>query len=112
MATPSNGGNNGHGNGGGKRPGGKVNGVEDMQRTVVADIYVEGHVHMPACFTKSIFVPDLHNNNLIEKKQTFVCGGSFLQWGGYSERKGYTPSRTGCPRIRIDGRRPDVHVSI
>ena len=101
-----------HGNGGGKRPGGKVNGVQDYQRVVVADIYVEGHVHMPAAFTGSIFVPDLHNNNIMEVKQTFVCGGSFLRWGGYSERKGYYPARTGCPRIRISGQRKDVHCSI
>jgi hypothetical protein len=102
-----------HGTGGGKRPGGKVNTVQDLQRVVVADIYVEGHVHMPAVFTQSIFVPDLYNNQVREVKQTFVCGGSFLRWGGYSERKGYSPARTGCPRIRLEGRgRKDVHCSI
>ena len=102
-----------HGTGGGKRPGGKVNAVQDFQRIAVADIFIEGHVHMPSCFTQSIFVPDLHNHKLMEVKQTFVCGGSFLKWGGYSERKGYFPSRTGCPRIRISGEyRKDVHCSI
>ena len=101
-----------HGSGGGKRAGGKANAVEDLQRIVLADVYVEGHNHMSLAFPGGFFEPDLHNGNIIKRKQVFICGGSFLDWGGYSERKSYKPSWTGCPRVRLSGTRKDVHASV
>ena len=103
-----------HGSGGGKRPGGKVNSLQDLQRVAEnIDIYIEGHVHMPSAFTQDVFVADPQNGRVREKKLTFVSGGSFLKWGGYAQRKGYYPAHTGCPRIRLEGRgRKDVHCSI
>lgn len=101
-----------HGNGGGKRPGSKANNVEDLQRIVVADLYVINHVHMPMAFSKQIFIPDYTNGMVKPMEQKFVCSGSFLAWGGYGERKGYSPSALGCPVMRLEGRRKKVNVGV
>jgi len=101
-----------HGSAGGKRAGGKANAVEDLQRIVLADVYVEGHNHLSLAFPRAFFEPDLHNGNIIKRKQVFLCGGSFLGWGGYSERKSYPPTWSGCPRVFLSGRRKDIHCSV
>ncbi len=101
-----------HGSAGGKRAGGKANAVEDLQRIVLADVYIEGHNHLSMAFPRGFFVPDPHNKQILKVKQVFICGGSFLDWGGYSERKSYPPTWTGCPRVRLDGRRKDIHASV
>jgi predicted phosphodiesterase len=101
-----------HGHGGGRKTGGKANNLEDMANIVFADCYVASHTHQVLAFPKTFFVPDLHNNTITEVKQTFVSAGSFLKWGGYAEAKGYNPAKLGSPRIRLDGKRKDVHVSI
>jgi hypothetical protein len=35
-----------------------------------------------------------------------------LEWSGYPIRKGYKPASLGSPRIRLNGTRKDVHVSV
>lgn len=102
-----------HGWSGARRIGGKTNAAEELQ-TVVAgvDVYLVSHTHQKFAFPKNILVPDVRLNKIEAKKQFFVSVGSFLEWGGYAERKGYSPMTMGAPRIRLDGRRHDVHVSI
>jgi hypothetical protein len=101
-----------HGWGGGRRPGGTANMLEDMSRICLADCYIAGHTHKMLATVGNYYVPDLHNNNMQEVKQTYVSAGSFLKWGGYAEAAGYRPAKLGSPRIRLDGKRKDVHVSI
>lgn len=101
-----------HGHGGGGTPGGKINMLTKMAKVVLADIYVAGHCHLMAPFQKVYHMPDTRNNTVTLAKQTFVASGSYLGWGGYSEQGILEPSKLGSPRIRLEGKAPDVHVSI
>lgn len=101
-----------HGWAGGKRVGSKANNLEDMAKSVVCDIYIASHTHQKLVFPRRVLIPDNRSKTLRFRKQLFVSAGSFLEWEGYSVRKGYTPASLGSPRIRLNGERFDAHCSI
>ncbi len=101
-----------HGYTSARRPGGKLNNLEDMAKSVHADIYLSAHVHTKMSFSNRVVVPETRSKSLRFKKQLFVSSGSFLEWDGYAIRKNYTPATLGSPRIRLDGTRHDAHVSL
>lgn len=92
-----------HGAGGGRRPGAKMNRLEDMMMIVDADIYIHGHTHLPAVMRKSFFRCDYRNRKITEVDKLFVNTNAFLKYGGYGESKGYTPMSTRYPKIILDG---------
>ena len=76
----------------------------------LADVHISGHTHRPAVYTDEYFVAV---ENRIERRQRhFTVSGSFLGYERYAAERGYTPSRIGAPRIRLDGRVRDVKVSL
>jgi predicted phosphodiesterase len=77
---------------------------------IKADIYVTGHTHRQAVTADDFFVRD--GDKLVRTKRFFVSSGSFLGYENYAAARGYPPSRIGAPRIHLDGRRHDVHVSV
>jgi predicted phosphodiesterase len=101
-----------HGWAGARRIGGKANNLEDMAKSVIADVYIASHTHQKLAFPRRIIEPETRTKTLRYKKQVFVSAGSFLEWSGYSVRKGYSPASLGSPRIRLAGDRKDVHVSL
>ena len=102
-----------HGRSGSRKVGGKANAAEDMQGIIAGvDVYLVSHTHQRFVFTKDILVPDPRRNKVEVKRQLFVSSGSFLEWGGYAEMKGYHPQTMGAPRIRLDGTRHDCHCSL
>lgn len=79
--------------------------------TVVrADVYVTGHTHQQAVRPEDYFVRD--GERLQRAKRYYVSSGSFLGYEKYAAQRGYQPSRMGAPRIFLDGRRFDVHISV
>lgn len=101
-----------HGFGGGKKMGGKANNLQSISNNIFADIYVIGHTHTLQAFQDVYLLPDPRNNNVQEVKRTYCNAAAFLKYGGYGEYQGFTPSKLGTVRIRLDGHRKDVHVSI
>lgn len=101
-----------HGNGGGKRPGSKLNNMEMLALSVVADLYLVGHGHAEMSFKNRYFMPDLRNNKVEERYRTFVQAGSFQEWGGYAERYGYVPGSQEMPLITLSGTSKEVKVTI
>ncbi len=101
-----------HGWTGARTIGGKANNLSSLAQIVDAEIYISSHTHQKVAFPMRKPFPDVNRKRLIYKKQMFVSAGSFLDWEGYSVRRGYQPVSLGSPRIRLDGRRRDVHVSI
>ena len=82
-----------HGSGGGRRMGATANVLEDMSAIVPnADLYIHSHTHNPMTFRKPIFVYNINNKKLEKIERTFYNTNSFLEYGGYAERKGYTPT--------------------
>lgn len=101
-----------HGWAAGRTPGAALNACRELQHTIRADCYVVGHSHKSAVAPADYIVPDLTHGRIRVCKVMFVCTGSFLHWGGYAQAKGYSPSALGCPRIRMDGTRHDLHASV
>ena len=101
-----------HGFGGGATKGAKINAVNKLSSIILADLYLAGHVHFATVYKDSFFIPDTRNGKIDKVTRTFVSAGSFLDYGGYAERMGLPPAKLGTPRIRIDGRKKDLHVSI
>jgi len=103
-----------HTTGGGGTPGGKVNRVEKLRGIITnADAYIGSHNHQ-------IFaVPEISQHyssathGIIQQRQMLIGTGSFLDWNdGYSERMQLQPVKLGCPKIRFDSTKKDIHVSL
>lgn len=102
-----------HGWGNGRTAGAKINMIESLNGIVSnADIYIASHIHKAIASQNTIFWVDDKNNSITSKKQFFISSGSFLTYGDYAERKGYRPAKMGSIRIRLDGTRKDVHISM
>lgn len=82
-----------HGSGGGKRIGSTANVMEDMGHIVAnADLYIHSHTHSVVNFTDCIYVYNIVSKKLDKVVRTFYNTNSFVNYGGYAERKGYKPS--------------------
>ena len=102
-----------HGWSSGRTTGSKINAVEQLNRQFpITDCYIASHTHTQALSVDVIYYPDERNNKFVEQKRAYVSAGSFLGHGGYSLRKGLAFAKLGSPRIRLDGTRKDLHVSI
>ncbi len=102
-----------HGSSYARTPGGRLAAAWRLPAIVAnADVYICGHSHGHVVDMGTRFVVDPHNNCVREEKFYVVLAGSFLNYGGYAREKGWAPLGVGCPRIRLDGRKKDVHVSI
>jgi hypothetical protein len=105
-----------HTTGGGATPGGKLNRVHKLSDIYEgADFLVGAHNHLEAAAPVDRYRLHTAANGeatLKADKVFLIDSGSFLNWdGSYAEEMMLPPSHTGCPRIRLDGLRHDVHVS-
>lgn len=98
-----------HGSGGGMI-GARAGRLARQAQTLLADVYVSGHTHSQLVFPQELFYVD--GNTVKRRRQYFVSSGSFLAYEEYAARQGFAPQKIGAPRIRLDGTRHDIHVSI
>jgi len=90
-----------HGSGGGST-GGAMNRLHKQASTVMADIYLMGHVHQRQASSKQIFIPDSRNNKIDLVQQYFVVTGSALTYeNSYAEMAGFSPANVGFPKIYL-----------
>lgn len=94
-----------HGNGGGVRIGSKANKVEDMAKVMACDVYCMSHVHTPMTFKEDYLIADSTHGVVRPATRQFVISNSFLNYGGYSEEKAYTPTTISVPKIHLCTRR-------
>lgn len=92
-----------HGNGGGKREGGKINALADMANIVDADIYICGHTHLPAVFRTGYFRTSYANSSINYVDKLFVNAAASLNYGGYGETAGFKPTSKLNPVIYLSG---------
>jgi UDP-2,3-diacylglucosamine pyrophosphatase LpxH len=91
-----------HGSGGGGTPGGAMNRLQKQAETVLADLYLMGHVHRRQAHTKTLYIPDNRNGKIDLMKQVFVVTGSALTHeGSYAEMAGFAPTEKGFPKITL-----------
>lgn len=77
---------------------------------ISADAYVTGHTHRIACTADEYF--QRVGDRCVRRRRYYVSSGSFLAYEDYAAERGYTPTRIGAPRIFLNGRRHEIHVSV
>lgn len=91
-----------HGRGGGRRPGGKINRIQELAYVVDGvDGYIMGHVHDLMSRIEYRYDVDPHNKMVRERPVAYVIAGSFLNYGGYAETAGYSPNAVSMPVLRL-----------
>lgn len=102
-----------HGAGGGKTQAYRLKKLKELSDIVKdVDIYIIGHVHDVLTFSLNPYFVDVETGENVQKKQTYVSSGSYLNYGGYAEDLNFEPGKMGSPRIRLNVVKKDVHVSI
>lgn len=99
-----------HGYGGGRKNGGKINNLVEMSDKVIADLYIMGHTHTPIMTRNTIFIPDAQHRTLVKKDKYYLMTNSFLEYGGYGETYGYTPSTTDHQEAILDGTKKRIKI--
>lgn len=99
-----------HGYGGGRKNGGKINNLVEMSDKVIADLYVMSHTHTPIITRNTVFVPDAQHKSLVKRDKYYLMTNSFLEYGGYGERLGYTPSTTEHQEAILDGTKKKIKL--
>lgn len=85
-----------HGYGFARTKGGKMNSLMRLRDIVAdADIYVMGHLH-----DKIALIVPIFNGDVI-KDRLFGMTGAYLQYGGYSEEKLYSPPARGSLKLKL-----------
>jgi hypothetical protein len=96
-----------HGTIASRRPGAKINRMEDVARQFDVDLSLFGHGHSKLVSEwVELGVPDSGAMRLIERVKPVVMSGTFrrchtLGTLDYAEKGGYPPSPIGCPKITI-----------
>jgi hypothetical protein len=101
-----------HGWAGGRQAGSSINSIRELGAVYGADCLITSHRHLDAGSKDEFYVPDYHNKCINKIKRMYVNSGTFMKYTGYAIGKGLRPNGTGTPRIRFDGTKKDVHVSI
>lgn len=100
-----------HGRGNGRRPGGKLNRVQELAWVVTnVDGYITGHVHDLISRVEYRHVADPYNKIVARVPVAYVIAGSFLDYGDYVEEQGYVPNAVSMPILRLyEKKRSDPH---
>lgn len=102
-----------HGSGGGRRPGAKINRLEDMLGIVQCDCYIHSHTHTPIIFKASSHSANLQNGTVNKTNHLFVNTSATLEYGGYGQAQEYKPSSLDSPIIYLyDGRTKHMEAKL
>ena len=101
-----------HGNGGGRKEGGRIQRLIDLSTVVDADIYVVGHTHLPAMYKDSFARPNCANSSITYGTRLYVNTSAKLNWGGYGEVMGFKPPCTDTPIIHLSGTKKEMRATI
>ncbi|MDD5353296.1 MAG: hypothetical protein PHS93_09070 [Candidatus Omnitrophica bacterium] len=102
-----------HTSGGGTTIGGKLNRVAKLSNIVEGcDVLLGGHNHQLAVAPQDVFYPS-SQGGIKKRRIWYVDCGSYLSWdNSYAEKGMMPPSKLGSPRIRLDGKIKDCHISL
>ena len=101
-----------HGHGGGRRPGGKINGLADFGSIIDADCFIIGHTHLPTSFKDSTFRVIPQSGSAVLRERLFVNTASALDYSGYGNRGGYQPPSNSYPIITFDNKTTKMTVTL
>ena len=86
--------------------------MDSLKEIVCADIYGMGHTHKQHTHKDIFYIPDLHNNNVMERIRYFINFGSYQKRGMYPKRFAMTGQVNGTPMIRLSGTEMKVMVEL
>jgi len=101
-----------HGNGGGRKEGGKIQRLVDLSTIVDADIYLCGHTHLPAMLKDGFARPNLGNSSITYGTRLYVNTSAKLDYGGYGDTQGFKVPCTDTPIIHLSGTRKEMRATI
>lgn len=101
-----------HGAGGGRKAGGKVNRLTELMLTVDADIYIQGHTHLPFQTAYGFYRANLNNRSARFVNKLFVNSSAALNYGGYGEKLGFQPSALAHVEIHLDGSKRKMKATL
>lgn len=101
-----------HGNGGGRKDGGKIQRLADYATICDADIYIAGHTHLGASFKKGFARANPTQSSITYGTHLFVNTCSSLEYGGYGERGGFDVPCLDRPIITLNGTRKEMRATI
>ena len=102
-----------HGNGGGRKDGGKIQRLADYATICDADIYIAGHTHLGASFKKGFARANPTQSSITYGTHLFVNTCASLEYdGGYGERGGFDPPCLDRPLIYLNGTRKEMRAVI
>jgi hypothetical protein len=86
--------------------------LEKSRLVIRADIYITGHIHNQSARVGDQFQHNREAGHVERRKFLVVTSGAFLGYEKYAAVRGYQAGHMGAPRIFLDGRRHDFHVSL
>jgi predicted phosphodiesterase len=101
-----------HGNGGGRKEGGKIQRLVDLSTIVDADIYLCGHTHLPAMLKDGFARPSMANSSITYGTRLYVNTSAKLNYGGYGDTQGFKVPCTDTPLIHLSGTRKEMRATI
>lgn len=101
-----------HGIGGGKSAGAPANILEKLPLSFIADFYIIGHLHRKLAFKNTYFRPNATYDRLEQFERAFVIAAPWQDFGGYAQRKLYTPQSKGASVLILNGRTKGMEILI
>lgn len=101
-----------HGSGGGKKEGGKANGLCDLASIVDTDIYIHSHTHLPMVIKENFFRIDTQNSFVAETEKLFVNAAASLEYGGYGQQYKFKPANSTSPIIHLNGHKKKFSATL
>ena len=101
-----------HGNGGGRKEGGKIQRLVDLSTIVDADIYVCGHTHLPALLKDGFARPNMANSSITYGTRLYVNTSAKLNYGGYGDAGAFKPPCLDTPIIHLSGTRKEMRATL
>ena len=101
-----------HGNGGGRKEGGKIQRLVDLSTIVDADCFICGHTHLPAILKDNFARPNMANSSITYGTRLYVNTSAKLQYGGYGDTMGFKVPCTDTPIIWLNGTRKEMRATI
>lgn len=103
-----------HSTGGGGTLGSALNRAVKLQDIVQGvDFYCIGHNHQLVNGSRVVYKPNNTGTGIDEHRMWYIDCGSYLDYPeSYAEMMMLSPGKLGSPRIRLNGKKHDVHVSM
>ena len=101
-----------HGNGGGRKEGGKIQRLVDLSTIVDADVYICGHTHLPAMLKDGFARPSMANSSISYGTRLYVNTSAKLNYGGYGDAGAFKPPCLDTPIIHLNGTRKEMRATI